>query len=118
MENKAHSREAYDAALRFEHVALQITDRVRSAHREDAEEIAEYTNEMLRCLRLSNNRIKTKKGHDATIQAAVWMVEVLIILQRLGDEDVERPLVTTAIELLERVEDALRREGSLPPALD
>ena len=46
------------------------------------------------------------------------MVEALIILEDLKDEAVERPLITAAIEMLERTEDAMRAEGLLPPARD
>jgi hypothetical protein len=46
------------------------------------------------------------------------MVEALIVLHDLKDNNVERVVVTAAAELLERVEDALREEGSLPPERD
>lgn len=111
-------REAYNAALRFEHLVCRILDGITASHPEEANELAEYTNQMLRCLRKSNGCIGTKEGQKESLQAAVWMVEALIILNDLKDNHVERALVTAAIELLECSEDALREEGSLPPAID
>lgn len=111
-------REAYNSALRFEHLVCRILDGITASHPQEANELAEYTNHMLRCLRNSNSCMGTKKGQKESLQAAVWMVETLIILNDLKDNRVERALVTAAIELLERIEDAMREEGSLPPAIE
>ncbi|MGQ0563243.1 MAG: hypothetical protein ACT443_15390 [Gemmatimonadota bacterium] len=115
MPKPTHSREAYKGALQFEHVALRILNGITATHPQQADELAEYTNQMLRCVRRSNHCVGTKKGQQESIQAAVWMVELLIVLNDLRDTDAERALITAAIEILERVEEALRAEGSLPP---
>lgn len=118
MPTHRNDRDAYKSALQFERIVLRLLDRVTATHPDQAYELAEYTNQMLRCLRRSNNCIGTKRGNYESIQAAVWMVEALIILKELDDNRVERALVTSAIELLERTEGHLRAEGSLPPARD
>ena len=118
MPTNSHNREAYKSALQFEHIVFRILGRITATHPNEAHELAEYTNQMLRCLRRSNHCIGTNRGQHESIQAAVWMVEALIILSELRDYKVERALVTAAIELLERTEDHLRSEGSLPPARD
>ena len=116
MPKPQHFREAYNAALRFERLLLRLINDITPTHPEEAAELAEYSNQMMRGLRRSNNCIGTKKGQQQSIQAAVWMVEVLIILNYLGDNNVARSQVTAAVELLERIEEALRVECSLPPA--
>ena len=118
MAKPAHSREAHNAALQFERLVCRILDRITATNRGEAEELAEYTNQLLRCLRRSNNVVGTKRGQQQSIQAAVWMVEVLIVLETLKDRNAERALITAAIEVLERIEAALRAEGSLPPVRD
>jgi hypothetical protein len=118
MPKDQHDRAAYGTAKRFEHHVLRILDRITATHPQAANELAEYTNQMLKCLRRSNSCIGTKKGQHHSIQAGVWMVEALIVLHDLKDNNVERVVVTAAAELLERVEDALREEGSLPPERD
>jgi hypothetical protein len=112
------NRDAYKSAVQFERIVFRILDGITATHPSEADELAEYTNQMLRCLRRSNNWVGTKRGNHESIQAAVWMVEALIILKGLDNNRVERALVTAGIELLERTEDALRAEGSLPPARD
>ena len=113
-----HACAAFSTALQFEHLALRVADHVYATHPQPADELAEYTNQMLRCFRRSTNCVDPKKAQQESIQAAVWMVEALIILEDLKDEAVERPLITAAIEMLERTEDAMRAEGLLPPARD
>jgi hypothetical protein len=111
-------RIAYHIALQFQQLAVRIVDEIRPTHRRLARELEEYTNEMLSCLRRSNNCVGTEQGRQESVQAAVWMVDALIVLTKLHDNHVERALVTASIEVLERVETELRVEGSLPPALD
>ena len=111
-------RDAYKAALNFEHLVSLILDGIGGTHPREADELAEYTRHLLRCVRSSNHCVGTRKGQQRSVQAAVWMVEALIILHDLQDSNVQRALVTAAIEVLERVENALRGEGSLPPARD
>ncbi|MGQ0814099.1 MAG: hypothetical protein ACT4O1_06495 [Gemmatimonadota bacterium] len=118
MSKSKHTRDAYNNALQFEHLVIRILDGITASHPQEANELAEYTNRMLRCLRHSNNCVGTKHGQQESIQAAVWMVEALIILNHLNDNGVERALITAAIEVLERIEDALRAEGSLPRVRD
>jgi hypothetical protein len=116
MAERAHFRGAYNAALQFERLVCRILDDITALHPREADELAEYTNQMLRCLRRSNHCVGTRRGQQQSIQAAVWMVEALLVLEYLKDRNVERALITAAIEVLERTEDALRAEGSLPPA--
>lgn len=118
MARSAHFREAYTVALQFERLVFRILDGITAEHPREAEELAEYTNQMLYCLRRSNRCIGTKKGVRNSIQAAVWMVEILIVMMSLKESKVERALIAAGIELLERIESALRAEGSLPPARD
>lgn len=112
------NRVAYTTALQFERLVLRILDGIRVSYPGEANELADYTNQMMRCFRRSNNCVGTKHGQHESVQAAVWMVEALIILNELHDNGIERALVTASIEVLERVESDLRVEGSLPPALD
>jgi hypothetical protein len=116
MRERRSGREAYNAALQVEQLVLRILDVITTTHPEVANELTEYTNQMLRCLRRSNHCIGTQKGCAESVQAAVWMVEMLIILNYLKDNNVERARIMAATELLERVEEALRMEGSLPRA--
>jgi len=97
---------------------VRILDGITATHPREARELAEYMNQMLCCFRRSNNCVRTERGRQESVQAAVWMVEALIILIQLHDNGVERALVTASIEVLEHVESNLRVEGSLPPALD
>ena len=115
MHKRKNHRAAYDLALQFEHLALRIVDAVQATHPEEADELTEYTNGMLSCFRRSNGCVATDHGRQESFQAAVWMVEAQITLNALNDADVESALITAASELLERMEYALRAEGSLPP---
>lgn len=112
------ARAAYTTALQFEQLLLRILDKTSVSDSYAAHELIEYTRRMLRSLRRSNNCVGTIKGNEESIQAAVWMVELLIILEDLKENVSARPLVNAAGELLERIEEALRVEGSLPPARD
>ena len=118
MSEPERDRIAYKIALQFERLVLRIVNAISATHPHQAGELEEYTNQMLRRLRRSNNCVGTEQGRQESVDAAVWMVEVLIVLNELRDNDVESALVTAAIEVLERVESELRVEGSLPPALD
>jgi hypothetical protein len=118
MTKPAQVRPAYSAALQFERLVYRMLDSITATHPREAGELAEYTNQLLRCLRRSNDCVGTTKGQQQSVQAAVWMVEALIILEDLKDANLERALITAAFEVLERAEDALRAEGSLPPARD
>jgi hypothetical protein len=100
-------REAYAAALQFEHIAYQILEKITPLVPELADALSEYTRKMLRCMR---------RGPKEGLKAAVWMVEVLIVLDELRDAKIEPALITAATEILERIEEELREEGSLPPA--
>lgn len=118
MRKPTRVRDAYNIALQFEHLVLLILDAVTTTHPREADELAEYTNQMLRCLRRSNKCVGTSKGREQSVQAAVWLVEALIILNDLQGSSAGCAEVTAAIEVMERIEDALRDEGSLPPARD
>ena len=117
MLNRKDRREAYTRALQLEQIVSRIVDIITPTHPQEASELVAYTHEMLRCLRASNGCVGSKRGRRESIQAAVWMVEVMIILNGL-DACSGRALITAAIEVLERVEEALRAEGSLPPVRD
>jgi hypothetical protein len=110
-------REAYIEALRVGQLVMRILDAITATHPRDARELARYTNRMLKWLRRSNDCVGTRKGRDASLQAAVAMVEALILLNYLKDHGIEVARILAVSELLERVEDALRAEGSLPPAI-
>jgi hypothetical protein len=112
------ARPAYTTALQFEQIMFRILEITSNTHSYAADQLIEYTRQMLRSLRRSNNAIGTIKGNEESIQAAVWMVELLIVLEDLKENHQARPLVNAAGELLERIEEALRAEGSLPPARD
>jgi hypothetical protein len=107
-------RTAFNTALQFDRLVVRILDGIKRTHPLESSDLAEYTNEMMCCLRRSNNCVHTEQGRQESFQAAVWMVEALIILNDLHDNGVEYALVTAAIEVLERVESDLRIEGSLP----
>lgn len=118
MSNPKYDRAAYHAALQFEHLVFRILDRSTAKHLHAADELAQYTHQMLRCLRKSNTCVGTKRGQEESIQAAVWLVELLIVLNDLSDSGGDHALITAGMEILERIEEALRAEGSLPPARD
>jgi hypothetical protein len=118
MPEHERKRPAYYNALQFEHLVVRILDGIRIKRPRASRDLEEYTSEMLRCFRRSNNCPGTEQGRQESFRAAVWMVEVLIVLINLQNKGVERALITAAIEVAERIESDLRAEGALPPALD
>ena len=118
MTKPKHAREAYTIALQCEHLIQQLVDKFIGPCPREAKALAAYTRRMMQSLRRSNDCVGTERGRQHSLQAMVWMVEALIMLNMFYEADAERVLVDAAREMMERVEEALREEGSLPPAIE